>query len=54
MSLLGFIIPMPAELPPTLEDIMELLSTAQKYEMDIVLTRIRDHLARQKSTTDPG
>ena len=47
MSLLGFIIPMPAELPRTLEDIMELLSTAQKYEMDIVLTRIRDHLARQ-------
>jgi hypothetical protein len=35
-------------LPSTaVEDIMELLSTAQKYEMDLVLTRIRDHLARQ-------
>jgi BTB/POZ domain len=46
-SLLSFIIPMPAEHPSTLEDIMELLSTAQKYEMDLVLTRIRDHIARQ-------
>src|SRR5579863_10218268 len=46
-SLLSFIIPTPAELPPRLEDIMDLLSTAQKYEMDLVLTRIRDHLARQ-------
>jgi len=46
-SLLSFIIPMHVDLPPTLEDIMELLSTAQKYEMDLVITRIRDHLARQ-------
>jgi hypothetical protein len=46
-SLLSFIIPMPAEHPSTLEDIMELLSTAQKYEMDLILTRIRDHIARQ-------
>jgi hypothetical protein len=38
---------MPAEHPSTIEDIMELLSTAQKYEMDLVLTRIRDHIARQ-------
>jgi hypothetical protein len=47
-SLLSFILPtMTVKLPPTLEDIMELLSTAQKYEMDLVLIRIRDHIARQ-------
>jgi len=47
-SLLSFIIPVAAHLPSTaVEDTMELLSTAQKYEMDLVLTRIRDHLARQ-------
>jgi hypothetical protein len=47
-SLLSFIIPMAPDLPPTAEDILRLLSTAQKYEMSTVLTRIRDHLTRQK------
>jgi hypothetical protein len=38
---------MHADLPLALGDSMEVLSTAQKYEMDLVLTRIRDRLARQ-------
>ena len=47
LSLLSFIIPMTPDLPSTVEDTLELLSAAQKYEMNLVLTRIRDHLTRQ-------
>ena len=46
-SLLTFIFPVPAALPSTPEQTMELLSAAQKYEMYPVLTRIRDRLSRQ-------
>ncbi|KAF8258569.1 hypothetical protein EI94DRAFT_1533354, partial [Lactarius quietus] len=46
-SLLTFIFPVSPALPPTTEQIMELLSVAQKYEMESVLTHIRDHMARQ-------
>jgi len=47
-SLLTFVIPVTPDLPSTVDDTFELLSTAQKYEMDLVLTRIRDHVAKQK------
>jgi len=47
ISLLSFIIPVSPNLPSTAEECLELLWTAQKYEMDIVLTRIRDHVARE-------
>ncbi|KAH9954185.1 hypothetical protein BC827DRAFT_72064 [Russula dissimulans] len=47
-SLLTFIIPITPDLPSTADDTLELLSTAQKYEMEVILTRIRDHLAKQK------
>jgi hypothetical protein len=46
-SLLTFVFPVPAILPSTVEQTMELLSAAQKYEMGAVLTRIRDRLSRQ-------
>src|SRR6267142_3834317 len=46
-SLLTFIFPVSTVLPSTTEEIMELLSAAQKYDMDTVLTRIRDRLSRQ-------
>lgn len=46
-SLLTFTFPVSPALPPTTEQTMELLSVAQKYEMDSVLTHIRDHIARQ-------
>ena len=46
-SLLTFIFPVSPTLPPTTKQTMELLSVAQKYEMDSVLTHIRDHIARQ-------
>lgn len=46
-SLLTFIFPVPAALPSTPEQVIELLSAAQKYEMYPVLTRIRDRLSRQ-------
>ncbi|KAI0253671.1 hypothetical protein BJV78DRAFT_1191208 [Lactifluus subvellereus] len=46
-SLLSFILPMTPHLPPTTEKTMELLSAAQKYEMSLALTRIRDHVTRQ-------
>jgi hypothetical protein len=47
ISLLSFIIPGFPNLPSTVEERLELLWTAQKYEMDPVLTRIRDHVAQQ-------
>ncbi|KAH9022497.1 hypothetical protein EDB84DRAFT_1580613 [Lactarius hengduanensis] len=46
-SLLTFIFPVPPVLPSTLEETMELLSVAQKYEMSTVLTHIRGSLALQ-------
>jgi hypothetical protein len=46
-SLLTFIFPVSTVLPSTTEEIMELLSAAQKYDMETVLTRIRDLLSRQ-------
>ena len=44
-SLLSFILPVSPVLPPTTEQIMELLSVAQKYEMIPTLTRIRETVA---------
>lgn len=46
-SLLTFIFPLPPVLPSTLEETMELLSVAQKYEMTSALTHIRNSLALQ-------
>ena len=43
--LLSFILPVSPVLPPTTEQIMELLSVAQKYEMTSILTRIRETVA---------
>ncbi|KAF8262673.1 hypothetical protein EI94DRAFT_663142 [Lactarius quietus] len=47
-SLLTFIFPETPILPSTLEETMELLSVAQKYEMSSVLTHIRGALSRQR------
>ena len=44
-SLLTFIFPVPPILPKTFEEIMELLSVAQKYEMEFVLANIRGCVA---------
>ena len=46
-SLLTFIFPGASILPPTSEKIMELLTVAQKYQMDLVLDLIRRSIARQ-------
>ncbi|KAH9023516.1 hypothetical protein EDB84DRAFT_1580437 [Lactarius hengduanensis] len=46
-SLLTFIFPVNPILPSTLEETMELLSVAQKYEMSSVLSYIRGSLALQ-------
>ncbi|KAH9955507.1 hypothetical protein BGW80DRAFT_354655 [Lactifluus volemus] len=46
-SLLSHIFPVPHILPATMEQTMELLSVAQKYKMDVVLTWIRCHIAQQ-------
>ena len=46
-SLLTFIFPVPPVLPPTFEEIMELLSVAQKYDMESVLANIRGCVALQ-------
>ncbi|KAH9058198.1 hypothetical protein EDB87DRAFT_1743609 [Lactarius vividus] len=46
-SLLTFIFPVNTILPSTLEETMELLSVAQKYEMSSVLSYIRGSLALQ-------
>ena len=45
-NLLTFVFPVTPVLPPTIEQILELLSVAQKYEMANVLIRIRDFAAR--------
>ena len=47
-SLLTYIFPVLPVLPPTVEQIMKLLSVAQKYKMNIVLTHIRNDIARQE------
>jgi hypothetical protein len=47
-SLLSYIFPVPPILPSTTEQIMELLSVAQMYKMDVVLTHIRNHIAQQQ------
>jgi hypothetical protein len=44
-SLLSFILPVSSVLPPTTEQIMELLSVAQKYKMDSTLAHIRAAIA---------
>ena len=46
-SLLTFVLPVPPILPPTPEQIMELLSVAQKYEMSNALAHIRGAIALQ-------
>ena len=47
-SLLTYIFPIPPVLPSTVEQVMELLSVAQMYKMDVVLTHIRNHIAQQE------
>jgi len=47
-SLLTYIFPVPPVLPSTVEQVMELLSVAQLYKMDVVLTHIRNHIARRE------
>jgi hypothetical protein len=46
-NLLTFVFPVTPILPSTLEERMELLSVAQKYEMSSVLSHIRGSLSRQ-------
>jgi hypothetical protein len=47
--LLTFIFPVTSLVPSTPEQIMELLSVVQNYQMDAILTHIRDRIARQNS-----
>jgi hypothetical protein len=47
--LLTFIFPVIPLVPSTPEEIMELLSVAQKYQMEFALTHIRGSIARQNS-----
>ncbi|KAI0264117.1 hypothetical protein BC834DRAFT_270899 [Gloeopeniophorella convolvens] len=49
-SLFSFVFPVPADLPPKLEQVVELLSVAQKYKMDVVLGRIRSHISIERPT----
>ncbi|KAI9450621.1 hypothetical protein BJY52DRAFT_1215423, partial [Lactarius psammicola] len=46
-SLLTFVFTVSPALPPTIEQILELLSAAQKYEMTTTLIRIRDYASRR-------
>ena len=46
-SLLTFVFPIIPVLPPTIEQILELLSVADKYEMTTALIRIRDSASRR-------
>jgi BTB/POZ domain len=46
-SLLTFVLPMPSVLPPSVEETLELLSVAQKYEMNHVLAHIRGSISLQ-------
>jgi hypothetical protein len=52
-SLLTYIFPVLPVLPSTVEQVMELLSVAQMYKMDVVLTRIRSHIAQQGRQEPP-
>jgi hypothetical protein len=47
-SLLTYIFPVPPVLPSTDEQVMELLSVAQLYKMDAVLSHIRNHIAQRE------
>ncbi|KAH9960241.1 hypothetical protein BGW80DRAFT_1365513 [Lactifluus volemus] len=47
LSLLSYIYHVPPIVPATIDQVMELLSVAQRYKMDVVLTRIRSHIAQQ-------
>jgi BTB/POZ domain len=47
--LLTIIFPINSLVPSSPEEILELLSDAQTYQMDFVLTHIRDRIARQNS-----
>jgi hypothetical protein len=47
-SLLTYIFPVPPVLPSTVGQTMELLSVAQLYKMDTVLTHIRGQIAQQE------
>ena len=47
-SLLTYIFPVPPVLPSTVGQVIELLSVAQIYKMDTVLTHIRNHIAQQE------
>jgi len=46
-SLLSFILPIPSVLPPTIEQTMLLLSAAQKYRMEVIMSSIRAVIASQ-------
>ena len=46
-SLLTFVLPMPPILPPSVEETLELLSVAQKYEMNHVMAHIRGSISLQ-------
>ena len=46
-SLLSFILPMPSALPPTIEQTMVLLSAAQKYQMEFIMSAIRAVIGSQ-------
>ena len=46
-SLLTFLLPMPYVLPSTIEQTMLLLSAAQKYRMDVIMSHIRAVVASQ-------
>ncbi|KAH8985627.1 hypothetical protein EDB86DRAFT_3105670 [Lactarius hatsudake] len=46
-SLLTFVFPVSPILPPTIEQILELLSVAEKYRMATALIRIRDYASRR-------
>src|SRR6266404_3008721 len=47
-SLLTYIFPVPPVLPSTVEHTIELLSAAQRYRMDAILTHVRNHIAQQE------
>ena len=46
-SLLTFVMPVPPVLPPSMEEKLELLSVAQKYEMGHILVHIRGSISLQ-------
>jgi hypothetical protein len=47
-SLLTYILPVLPILPSATEQVMKLLSVAQLYKMDVVLTHIRNHIAQRQ------